>query len=323
MRSGEKRLLLDLGRDLIEGVLLRRPSARNRSPYVADVRLGDGREVIAHCPSLDLGGKCVAGARLLLRAARDKKGKLIGGSAVGKYGTPKCEFITQLVRCEEPENRELGGVWVGAHPRLGEQIAENLISQSLIAELAPVSQIHREVTGVAGCDMRSDFVLDHSDPPSKSVVEVKTVVDSDYDPVTAPKRASCVFVGKDVPYRRAAIFPWGKGSQKGPDGEKVVSARAIKHVRELTAIALGDKVDAMDKTPLSPMILFIVNRHDCPQFRANHEACPSLNFNMYLKQAHDAGVRIIARAVRWGDEGDELGMAFDAGEISLHFNSTE
>ena len=32
------------------------------------------------------------------------------------------------------------------------------------------------------------------------------------------------------PYARAAIFPWGAGKQKGPDGEAVVSARAIKHV---------------------------------------------------------------------------------------------
>ena len=41
--------------------------------------------------------------------------------------------------------------------------------------------------------------------------------------------------------QRAGIFPWGGGNQKGPEGEKVVSARAIKHVRELTEIAQGNK----------------------------------------------------------------------------------
>jgi len=96
--------LLDLGPELVRGVLLRRPSARNRSPYVADVALEDGREVLAHVPSLDLGGKCLPGMTLLLKPARDKKGSLVGADAVSaQYGTPKCEFIAQLARVDESE----------------------------------------------------------------------------------------------------------------------------------------------------------------------------------------------------------------------------
>ena len=37
-----------------------------------------------------------------------------------------------------------------------------------------------KVTHPAGCDMRADFVLTHADK-SKTVLEVKTVVDTDYD----------------------------------------------------------------------------------------------------------------------------------------------
>ena len=37
-----------------------------------------------------------------------------------------------------------------------------------------------QVTHPAGCDMRADFVLTHGDD-SKTVLEVKTVVDTDYD----------------------------------------------------------------------------------------------------------------------------------------------
>ena len=37
-----------------------------------------------------------------------------------------------------------------------------------------------QVTHPAGCDMRADFVLTHGDK-SKTVLEVKTVVDTDYD----------------------------------------------------------------------------------------------------------------------------------------------
>ena len=51
---------------LVEAEVLRRPSARNRSPYVADIRVA-GREAICHVPSLDLGGKCVAGSTILVK----------------------------------------------------------------------------------------------------------------------------------------------------------------------------------------------------------------------------------------------------------------
>ena len=123
-------VLLDLGRELVEATFVRRPSARNRSPYVADVRLADGRVAIAHTPSLDMGGKMrKPGTRMLLRPARDRKGNLVGANTLGKYGTPKCEFIAQLLRCAEPENADRNGgtgVWVGCHPRLGENIAAAL-----------------------------------------------------------------------------------------------------------------------------------------------------------------------------------------------------
>lgn len=87
-------LLLDLSTefDLVKATLLRRPSERNRSPYVGDIQLESGRVAIAHLPSLEMGGKCVPGAELLLKVAKDKKGKPVGPEAVSpKYGTPKCE----------------------------------------------------------------------------------------------------------------------------------------------------------------------------------------------------------------------------------------
>ena len=165
--------------------------------------------------------------------------------------------------------------------------------------------------GVAGTDMRCDFLLTHADG-KKTVVEVKTVVDTDYDPATAPQRDGCVFVGSS-PYARAAIFPWGKSNQAGPDGEKVVSARAIKHVRELTAIASGERA-LDDGTPLRACVLFIVVRSDAVSFRPNAEACPS--FARYLGEARDAGVTVLARRVRWG-EGDQLGAAIDEGNLPV------
>ena len=90
--------LIDLGA-LEECELLRRPSSRNKSPYVADVRvLSTGITAIAHCPNLDSGGKCVPGTRLLCSRRIG-----IDADAVGPFGTPKCELVVRLLRCHEPE----------------------------------------------------------------------------------------------------------------------------------------------------------------------------------------------------------------------------
>ena len=294
---------------------MRRPSSRNKSPYVGDVRLPDGREAIAHMPSMDMGGKCASGVACVVRAATTKKGELVGADALGPHGTPKCEFILQLIRVEEPENEEMGGVWVGAHPSIGERVVESLIRRgSLEGALGKVSNVQSQATKVAGTDMRCDFLLTHDDGEhtTKTVLEVKTVVDTDYNPETPPSRTSCVFFGP-TPYSRAGIFPWGRAQQKGPDGEKVVSARAIKHTRELAKIARGELKDE-GGTPLRAAICFIVARVDASQFRVNYEACSS--FARHLHDARAAGVNVLAHRIRWG-EGENLGKAFCAGSLPV------
>merc|ERR1711966_292243 len=100
------------------------------------------------------------------------------------------------------------------------------------------------------------------------------------------------------PYRRAAIFPWGRSAQTGPDGEKVVSARAIKHVDELAALATGTK-RAADGARIAAALLFVVVRRDALSFRPNGEACPS--FDKHVRAAKEAGVCVLARRVSWGE----------------------
>ena len=48
--SSEALVTLGGAHALVEAEVLRRPSARNRSPYVADIRVA-GREAICHVPS--------------------------------------------------------------------------------------------------------------------------------------------------------------------------------------------------------------------------------------------------------------------------------
>lgn len=291
-------VLFTLAEDCVVGTLQCRPSKRNRSPYVADVLLeNEDREVIVHVPNLDMGGKCVPGAKILMKPARDRKGNLVGADAVNpKFGTPKCEFIAQLLYVDESR---LGyeAAWVGAHPSLGERIAEELVGRNLLGTNFPtVKSFKREVRNVGGANMRADFLIEHEDeslPPR--ILEVKTVVDTDYKVDATPGRTKCVFTSNKDPYVRTGIFPWGQSNQKGPDGEKVVSARAIKHVQELTKLA-NDKKQQFDAT-----VLFVVIRDDAKAFRPNHEACPS--FARYLKEAESKGVQIIAKQVCWKVEG--------------------
>eukprot|EP00928_Gymnodinium_smaydae_P014909 TRINITY_DN15472_c0_g1_i1.p1 TRINITY_DN15472_c0_g1~~TRINITY_DN15472_c0_g1_i1.p1 ORF type:complete len:373 (+),score=54.53 TRINITY_DN15472_c0_g1_i1:52-1170(+) len=303
--------VLDLGRDLVHATLVRRPSARNRSPWVADVKLDSGRIALAHVPALDMGGLCVEGSKLLLKPAVDGKGRLVGAKAVGSYGTPKCEFILQLVRISEPENSSTGGCWCAAHPGLGEKLAAALLEKNLVSELQNSESIRREVANIAGCDMRADFVVQHG-RGKRTVVEVKTVLNTDYNPSTAPARKECVYLGPSTPYRRAGIFPWGRVAQTGPDGEQVVSARAIKHVDELASIAKGDRT--CDGERLSALLLFVVVRDDVASLRVNQESCAS--FARHAKAAQAAGVRIVAHRIRWGD-GKDLGKAFWAGPLPV------
>lgn len=336
--------LLALEGNLVEATFVRRPSARNKSPYVGDVRLADGREVIAHMPSMDMGGKLMPGVRVLVRTATDKAGKPVGSDATGKFGTPKCEFIMMLLRCEEPENESTNGCWVGAHPSIGEKVADALVrSGRLDLGGESITHVQREVTAIAGTDMRCDFLVTHADG-AKTAMEVKTVVDTDYDPAlrarpagdgdsddgksgtnTTPRKGKgkaakakepVCFLGDPERtggrYSRSGIFPWGRSAQLGPDGEKVVSARAIKHVRELTAIAKGERTEA-DGAPLHAAVLFVVVRSDAERFRPNAEACPS--FARYIREARAAGVRVLAHRISWGDRGEDLGRVFHDGPL--------
>lgn len=307
--TGKYGPLYALPDEIVAGVLQSRPSKRNRSPYVADVYLeNEQREAIVHVPNLDMGGKCVPGTTLLMKPARDKKGNLVGKDAVSpKYGTPKCEFIAQLLRVDESE---LGyePAWVGAHPSLGEKIAEILVGRNLLGPSFPaVKSFQREVRNVGGADMRADFLIQHEDErlPAR-ILEVKTAVDTDYSASAIPSRGKCVFTSDKVPYQRTAIFPWGQSNQKGPDGEKVVSSRAIKHVSELTRLSSTKKFDAT--------ILFVVIRNDAKAFRPNHEACPT--FAKYLKRAEESGVQVIAKQVCWG-EGEDLGKCFEGSLLDI------
>jgi len=290
--------------DMVTCVLLQRPSAANKSPYVADIILDEeDRIAIAHVPSLNLGGKCVNGTKCLMKYARKTTGKKerVGPDEVSpKYGTPKCEFSSCLVKYKN--------TWIASHPKIGEDIASNFLSVGSIyfpVHESEIVECSREVSGVAGTNMRTDFLLKHKDG-TYSIVEVKMVVDSDSD-------KNIVTDGEEG--TNCAIFPWGKKNQKW-NGEKVVSARAIKHVSELTEIATKEKKD--EKYPnIRACVLFVIVRDDCQFFRPHKEACSV--FADTLKNASEKGVKIIAQKVGWEYSKEEEMKGYDKGLIEVIF----
>ena len=208
--------------------------------------------------------------------------------------------------------------WIVAHPRIGETLAETICAANLVNfEQGPVVSYEREVRKICDTNMRSDFVLTHENK-RRTVMEVKTVVDTDFESRKegGPK---IQFVSKaSGPYRRSAIFPWGRSSQKGPDGEKVVSARAIKHVDELARIQTGELKSCEEGKKgesLNSSIMFVCGRSDVKQFRPNADACPS--FASHLKTAHEKGVQVFAHRIRWGVGSDDEGKAWWDGEIPV------
>ncbi len=258
--------------EYIESVVTAKPSVHNKSPYVGDIK-SETDNGITHMPSLDLGGKCVPGSVICVTPKMDKKGNPVKQEYSKQYGTPSTMYITQLVKCKYSDT------WIGAHPSQGEKLFNYYASRNHLPGFENVLSIQAEVANVAGCDMRSDFLVKHTDG-TYTLVEVKTIVDLDRDKST------------DNYVDGLAIFPWGKPRQKDElTGNKVVSSRAIKHVRELTKIATGEKQDTR-YPDLKTAIVFMVVRNDATAFMPNYRTCPT--FYKEVMIAKNTGVKVVS-----------------------------
>jgi DNA-binding sugar fermentation-stimulating protein len=309
---------LDLGKTT-KGTVVKRPSSTIKSPYVADVQIPKHSElVLAHAPALDVGGLCSPGSTVLMKTRPP------GG---------KTSHSIEIVFGDAP-NGEQGGILVGAHPRLGEALAEEVLRRGLLEEtlgfgavtaptvsgkksprkkkrdddgapFAPGTYLKKQITYG---DSRFDFELTKVEEGSATdtlhqmaLIEVKNVVCADYFTEHAPEKKGnnhCVLISSEddeSKYQRTAIFPWGRVGQSVEGEErKVVSARAIKHVRTLADVGARE-------THIQPVVLFVVNRSDCENVRACHEACPV--FAEELAKAAKRGVQVVAFRVRWCEDG--------------------
>lgn len=126
--------------------VLKRPSSRIKSPYVADIQFKDEiQEYLAHTPGLHLGGQIVTNSEVF----------------VSENAQGKTDYKIICVKINE--------IYVCAQPLYANFIFEKAFHEKLLPEFASCSKLQREVR--LEKDHRIDFVIDET-----YYVEVKCVV---------------------------------------------------------------------------------------------------------------------------------------------------
>ena len=139
--------------DVQEGVCIARPSKHIKSPYVADVQIGE-KTVLAHAPSLGVGGLLTTGTRVIVSKLNPKEGQ-------------KCSHCIQALYN--------GDTIVGANPNHANAFFWEGFHQNMFHEFKHYTKMQREVC----CgNSRFDFKLDDN-----TFVEVKSVLINSQDKV--------------------------------------------------------------------------------------------------------------------------------------------
>ncbi|MFG6138785.1 DNA/RNA nuclease SfsA [Halomonas sp. B23F22_10] len=146
---------MDYAAPLVPGVLLRRYKR-----FLADVRLDDGREVVAHCPNTgSMRAVNVPGCRVWLSPSDDPRRKLA--------------WTWELIELPRPE----GGVDLASvHTGRANRIVEEALVAGTVEALAGAGTLKREarVEGAGRRRARLDFRLD-GEAGATTFVEVKQV----------------------------------------------------------------------------------------------------------------------------------------------------
>lgn len=135
----------------------------------------------------------------------------------------------------------------------------------------------------------------------RCLIEIKNVVCAEYlasdHNIPEEKRSSnhCVIMSKTQ--TRSGLFPWGRKGQTY-EGQKVVSERAIKHLKNL-----GSLVEDDERIKTSCMVLFVLNRDDCERMRACHEGC-EVFADTLDDVAKNNGVMVNCFRVHWNKDGN-------------------
>lgn len=338
-------VLLDIG-PLVLGTMVCRPPPKpaTRSPYIAQVEIDEtGEKIQAWAPAMDVGGLCIPGSKIWL-SENEKAGKhsthkieLVevcepetGNEAVLVGVNPNlAEKIAYEVFRKGLLEEE-----IGFGKSIPQQKSPTKSPKKKKSRLSKGSQDDGEETGketLRGItlrrqrdynDSRIDVELTKYDEGIESercLVEIKNVVCADYcsDTLTklkVDKKYKRYVYESDSPpseYMRSGLFPIGKSNQE-VDGRKVVSERAIKHVRNLAQLVANNSHEKPYTPKTTCVILFVLNRADCYSMRPCEEACGI--FAEEVRKASQAGVSVLCVRVRWTSEG----KAFYDGVVTVN-----
>ena len=265
--------------NLIEGIVIKRPSKYIKTPYVADIKCSDSDvEVLGHTASLGCCGLADVNAKVLmtLSSSKTKSHKLVKNKA-----NMKCTHTVYLSIVQEQI--------IGIHPKLAETLVENALTANVLTSLQNISSYRREtvIRVKDKVDSRFDFTgIDSNGCPF--IMEVKNVPLADYEDVTAKERLKMDFTGR--PFNsKVAYFPDGY-RKKATD---TVSPRALKHIQELTTIKQDSNIRCI--------MCYVIQRTDVNRFQ------PSVidpEYRDAFKKAVATGVEIITMVVSWNSLGE-------------------
>ena len=248
--------------------LVKRPSAKIKSPYVSDGNQGNQIYTI-HTPALNMGGQCVQGTKLIC----DKSNE-----------TSKTDYIVNAIKLEEENYKQ---IYIGANPFIAEKIAKTAIQKNCIKYFKNFTFIKKPVS----VNYRGDIYGILKD--ETHIIEIKNVICATYDPTINLVSQSEKFYDNSIPFSRSGIYPFGKKTQNW-NNEKVVSSRSIRQIDEMIKIIENDN-------DIVFTILFVVNRSDCKAFKPNWASDPT--YCRYLVKAKEAGINLVAVKMHWNEKG--------------------
>jgi DNA-binding sugar fermentation-stimulating protein len=155
---------------LQKAVVVKRPSASIKSPYVADIRLEDGTTALCHTPGLSCSGLVVPGRTIYVSKSSPKS---------------KTAYTAQVSENTDSE----GTYYIGIHPMVSQQMASKLL-EKVHADVVWKSEV------CVADHTRLDFVGSLSSG-KKVYVEVKNAM------------ISTTLVSPNLRAARKAIFPEG------------------------------------------------------------------------------------------------------------------
>ena len=264
--------------DVIEGEIVKRPSAYIKTPYVGDVELKDNNECsilkketyLLHTPALGCCGLSDKGSTVLMTELENSKNR-------------KCKYRADLAVLKEHEHTTI----VGINPALAEKIVDKCLEMDIIDTLKGKQKYYSQAK-----IMNSRFDFAGVDCDGKQFfLEVKNVPLADYVDCSKTDRKKINIESLNKKYNeKISYFPDGY-RKKAKD---VVSPRALKHIQELEEIV---------KTYINTrcILCFVVQRDDSCVFQTS---VLDPIYKAAVKKAYDSGVEIICLQTVWNSKGE-------------------